>query len=545
MKSRSFAPLAPLALVLALAGCADTPRSVQNFPKTDHAALQTTSNAVAEESAKLLAHNDEMLQRVQRIQPTVPKLDPIAPQYDPLEDKIISVNMHDAKVGQLLWALSDQLRMNLVVDPQVLDMPQRASLYLQRVSAREVFDRILQVFDLHGAVHGNVLTVSLMQERVFTIEMLGGNTALDIQTGGDVFGGSGSSGGSSTLRGDLKLSGKVGDDADAYKQLAEAIGKVLEDTSSGVPGGAPAEKSRYSLDRTTGSLYVRARPAKVRAVEELIRRNQATIRRQIQVEAQLIDIELNDGFEFGVDWNLLTNHLSGRYGSGAITANTPAGTQPGSGLLPRSINIPAQVIGSAAGVGGGIGFANDSFSVALNALRSFGSVKVLSNPTVRVRNGVPAYLSVGANVRYVTEISTTFNNIGGGSSNSSSDVQTDSLFSGVVVGVAPFIHEDGRVELFVHPMQTQVQPQSLALVDVGNGNSVTLPIINTKSITTTLNLNNGDTVVLGGLIDQQFTNANKGLPGLSDIPGAGVLFDNRSDSHKSRELVIILRVRVI
>ncbi|CCJ48070.1 pilus (MSHA type) biogenesis protein MshL [Bordetella parapertussis] len=545
MKSRSFAPLAPLALVLALAGCADTPRSVQNFPKTDHAALQTTSNAVAEESAKLLAHNDEMLQRVQRIQPTVPKLDPIAPQYDPLEDKIISVNMHDTKVGQLLWALSDQLRMNLVVDPQVLDMPQRASLYLQRVSAREVFDRILQVFDLHGAVHGNVLTVSLMQERVFTIEMLGGNTALDIQTGGDVFGGSGSSGGSSTLRGDLKLSGKVGDDADAYKQLAEAIGKVLEDTSSGVPGGAPAEKSRYSLDRTTGSLYVRARPAKVRAVEELIRRNQATIRRQIQVEAQLIDIELNDGFEFGVDWNLLTNHLSDRYGSGAITANTPAGTQPGSGLLPRSINIPAQVIGSAAGVGGGIGFANDSFSVALNALRSFGSVKVLSNPTVRVRNGVPAYLSVGANVRYVTEISTTFNNIGGGSSNSSSDVQTDSLFSGVVVGVAPFIHEDGRVELFVHPMQTQVQPQSLALVDVGNGNSVTLPIINTKSITTTLNLNNGDTVVLGGLIDQQFTNANKGLPGLSDIPGAGVRFDNRSDSHKSRELVIILRVRVI
>ncbi|KDC32905.1 hypothetical protein L505_0844, partial [Bordetella bronchiseptica F4563] len=223
--------------MLALAGCADTPRSVQNFPKTDHAALQTTSNAVAEESAKLLAHNDEMLQRVQRIQPTVPKLDPIAPQYDPLEDKIISVNMHDAKVGQLLWALSDQLRMNLVVDPQVLDMPQRASLYLQRVSAREVFDRILQVFDLHGAVHGNVLTVSLMQERVFTIEMLGGNTALDIQTGGDVFGGSGSSGGSSTLRGDLKLSGKVGDDADAYKQLAEAIGKVLEDTSSGAPGG--------------------------------------------------------------------------------------------------------------------------------------------------------------------------------------------------------------------------------------------------------------------------------------------------------------------
>jgi len=206
-------------------------------------------------------------------------------------------------------------------------------------------------------------------------------------------------------------------------------------------------------------------------------------------------------------------------------------------INPHNIGMPQ--------LGGGIGFANDSFSVALNALRSFGSVKVLSNPTVRVRNGVPAYLSVGANVRYVTEISTTFNNIGGGSSNSSSDVQTDSLFSGVVVGVAPFIHEDGRVELFVHPMQTQVQPQSLALVDVGNGNSVTLPIINTKSITTTLNLNNGDTVVLGGLIDQQFTNANKGLPGLSDIPGAGVLFDNRSDSHKSRELVIILRVRVI
>lgn len=178
-------------------------------------------------------------------------------------------------------------------------------------------------------------------------------------------------------------------------------------------------------------------------------------------------------------------------------------------------------------------------------LRSFGNVKVLSNPSVRVRNGSPAYLSVGTNIRYVTKSTTSFANSGGGGYNTSSDIQTDSLFSGVVIGVAPMIHENGSVELLVHPMQTEVEPNSLQLQQFPNGNAVTLPVINVKGITTTLNLRDGDTVMLGGLIDQSAGSTDNGIPGLSDIPGLGRLFGSRAKTHTTRELVLVLRVKVI
>jgi len=97
----------------------------------------------------------------------------------------------------------------------------------------------------------------------------------------------------------------------------------------------------------------------------------------------------------------------------------------------------------------------------------------------------------------------------------------------------------------VHPMQTEVEPSSLALQEFPNGNAVTLPIINVKGITTTLNLKDGDTVMLGGLIDQNSSMTDNGIPGLSDVPGLGKLFGSRGKTHKTRELVLVLRVKVI
>ncbi|HEY9254576.1 MAG TPA: pilus (MSHA type) biogenesis protein MshL [Stenotrophomonas sp.] len=311
--------------------------------------------------------------------------------------------------------------------------------------------------------------------------------------------------------------------------------------------GPPREAARFSLDPLTGSLYVRARPSQVRAVADLVERNKAMLARQVLVEAQLIDVSLNDQFQYGVDWNLLKNRVAGIVGDAPISLDPISGSLPGANhdSLGRLLTIPRQTIGTALGRGTGIGYVGDTFSTALNVLRSFGHVKVLSNPSVRVRNGTPAYLSVGRNIRYVSKSTTSFSNPGGGATNTSSDVQTESLFAGVVIGVAPLIRNDGNVELLVHPMQTEVDEASLALVEVGNGNSVTLPRISFKGMTTTLNLRDGNTVLIGGLIDQQDQNTDNGVPGLSDVPGLGKLFGAEARTHKSRELVMVLRVTVI
>jgi len=537
-----------LALTLLLGGCTGTPRSVKSLPPTEYKALQEIGNRVGEESSKLAEENARLRSEIERNAPRIAPVPVVAPKYDPLENRIVTLNMNDASVGGLLWALAEQLGMNLIVDPDVLARDQRASLFLKNVTAREVYNHILTAFDLYGETRGGALVVSPMEERVFNVEMLNTTTSLDMSTGGDVFGaGSSGSGSGDSLRGKLVLDGTVGKQNDPYKQLGASVEAVLREDQGTKGEDPPREAARFSLDPLTGSLFVRARPSQVRAVADLVERNRAMLARQVLVEAQLIDVQLNDDFQYGVDWNLLKNRVAGIVGDTPIDLDPISGSLPGANhdSLGRLLTIPRQTIGTALGRGMGIGYVGDTFSTALNVLRSFGHVKVLSNPSVRVRNGTPAYLSVGRNIRYVSKSTTSFSNPGGGATNTSSDVQTESLFAGVVIGVAPLIRNDGNVELLVHPMQTEVDEASLALVTVGNGNSVTLPRISFKGMTTTLNLRDGNTVLIGGLIDQQDQNTDNGVPGLSDVPGLGKLFGAEARTHKSRELVMVLRVTVI
>ena len=205
----------------------------------------------------------------------------------------------------------------------------------------------------------------------------------------------------------------------------------------------------------------------------------------------------------------------------------------------------AALIGSVAGPALGVSYQGSNYGVVINALRSFGNLKVLSNPNVQVRNGTPALLSVGTSSRYVSQSASTQTVPGGGASTTSSSVQTDTVFSGVMVGVLPMVRDDGRIELLLNPMQSDVDPSSLQLVSVGGDNLVSLPKVSYKGLTTTLNVGDGDVVVVGGLIDQRSSSNDRGAPGVSDVPLLGKMFGNENKVHGSRELVIVLRVRVL
>ncbi len=547
--TRSALALAVLATLSTLgAGCSSVPRSVQSLPPPEPVALQQLSNKAAHESAVLAEEHARLRREIERQNPAAVPAAALAPVYDPMENRVVTINMNDASVNALLWALAEQLGMNLIIDPSVQSRDQRASLFLKNVTAREVYNHILNAFDLHGETRSGALVVSPMQERVFQLDTLNSTSSLEMSTGGDVFGaGASAAGGGESLRGTLVMDGSVGKDSDPYKQLSATIESILKEDTGTRQGQTPQEAARFALDPLTGTLFVRARPSQVRAVAEVIERNQRILGRQVLVEAQLIDVQLNDQFQFGVDWNLLRGRVAGIFGDAPIQLDPVAGRLPGprDNTLERLLTIPRQTIGNPLGRGAGIGYTGDTFSAALNVLRGFGNVKVISNPSVRVRNATPAYLSVGRNIRYVSKSTTSFSNPGGGATNTSADVQTESLFAGVVIGVAPLIHDDGEVEMLVHPMQTEVAPGSLELVEVGNGNAVTLPVISFKGMTTTLNLSDGDTVLMGGLIDQQSQNSDSGIPGLSDVPGLGKLFGAETRSHNSRELVMVLRVTVL
>src|SRR5690606_10463463 len=107
-----------------------------------------------------------------------------------------------------------------------------------------------------------------------------------------------------------------------------------------------------------------------------------------------------------------------------------------------------------------------------------------------------------------------------------------------MVGVLPMMRDEGRLKLLINPVQTDVDPKSLDLVSVNEFNRVTLPSVAYKGLTTTLNLNDGDVVVIGGLIDQKHSGSNSGLPYFADVPVLGKLVSQEGDSKASRELIV-------
>ncbi|MDR3157772.1 MAG: pilus (MSHA type) biogenesis protein MshL [Zoogloeaceae bacterium] len=555
------------ASVFFLQACS-THRSFEALDPNEPIPVTGLAETVSGESEKLAQQHEALRARLDRAAVVERAARPVAPKYDPLENETISINMHDTGIDWLLWTLANQLGMNLVVDPLVLRQEIRASLALKNVTTRELYNHILETFDLRGEIRNGALRIDLYEERIFSAGFLNTNLSINLASGGDVFGsnvsaGDSVSGSANTLRADFGISGNTPRQIDTYEELENAVKNILGLAEGRLPtqpsarnpsvtgaeqGGVAAEPSpvRYSLNRTSGALYVKARPSQIRAIQQIIDLNKTILRRQLLVEAQLIDVQLNDGHQFGVDWTLLRRNVAGVYGADSLRVQEHSSSFPDGTLLDRTLTIPAQAIGGAlAGNSLGLSYGDERFSATIKALSSFGTLRVLSNPSVRVRNGTPALLSVGANIRYITKSSSTFNNIGGGSATTTSDVETDALFSGVVVGVVPYIHDNGRIELLIHPVQTEVTPESLSLIDVGNGNVVTLPRINYKGLTTTLNLGDGDMVMIGGLIDQNQSNNKDGLPGLSNIPAVGNLFGEQSKSHQSRELVIVLRVRLL
>lgn len=594
-----FKPMALVCAALVLSGCASpTPRSAASLPAVDTVASDQMRENAVKESQRLLAHQEALLAEMNKAA-AAPVIAPVAPVFDPLEGKLINVAMSKASISQILGAFADAGNLNLIVDPNVLKGGQLADMHLRHVTLREGFNEVLRTYDVSGEFRGNTLRVNLLEEKFFALNFLNAKTSIQMGSGGNVFGGGTSGGGSSgggsnsggsntgAQQGSLTLAGSGGSSTDPYQDVEGALKAILGDNAQSraaqqaqsmqqmqpgpviAPGASSAwvgagqggngmqqalladspmgEDSGFTLNRMTGTLYVKARPSKMRAVEKMLAQVHKVLGKQVYVEAQLIDVQLADNFEFGVDWTTLRSRLAAGYGSSPMQLGGSTGTLPNAdtGYLGRAISIPAAIIGSVAGPALGTSYQGSNYGIVINALRSFGNLKVLSNPNVQVRNGTPALLSVGTSSRYVSQSSSTQTAPGGGASTTSSSVQTDTVFSGVMVGVLPMVREDGRIELLINPMQSDVDPASLQLVSVGGDNLVSLPKVSYKGLTTTLNVGDGDVVVVGGLIDQRTSNNDRGAPGLSDVPVFGKLFGNENKVHGSRELVIVLRARVL
>jgi MSHA type pilus biogenesis protein MshL len=555
---------AALSVVLLSACVAPPPQSAKNLSDPDTESVRRIQEVAQAESRKLLEQQERLLAELRKTA-AAKALEPPAPQYDPLEGRTISVSISNGTISQILTAFADAAKVNLIVEPAVVQQGALTDMFLKDVSLREAFNELLRSYDVSGEIRNQTMRIRLHEEKFFAMNFLNVNSQMSLNSGGNVFG-SNSSNANSAISGALSMTASSTQRADPYTEIENNLRAILGEnrpanessqtaaTNARTPQEPtqvqqPNQNQAFTLNRTSGTLFVKARPSQMRAVEKLIKQTQDMLTKQVYIEAQLIDVQLGDGYQLGVDWTQLRSRLALNFGVDALNLSpTGNGSLPGSrGSYPgSSLTIPARAIGSSTGLAtGGIGYADTNGSAVINALRNFGTLRILSNPNIQVRNGTPAMLSVGTSLKYVSRSSAAQNNIGGGATTTSSEVQTDSVFSGVMVGVLPMMRDDGKIELLINPVQSDVDPKTLELVQVNQFNSVSLPQVAYKGLTTTLNVNDGDVVVVGGLIDQKSSGANSGVPFLADVPVLGKLVSQEGDARFARELIVVLRVRLL
>lgn len=537
---------------LLLAGCY-APRADRLQTNLSYAELQ---EQMAREQQEFLDARSRSIEALERSGDTlVLPVQPLAPTFNPLDEVLVSITVQNETLHNILYVVARNAGLNLVIDPKI-NLDNRITVSFEHSPSSVVIDKLLDAFDLSWEVENNILSVQQYKERTFNLGFLNTQTDYSLDSGGDIFGSAGDS--STDLSGNFEVSSNISASDSIYELLKQNVEDILEEKSSGSSGGGGSTgasggqdedtKGFFTLDMTSGSLYVRSTPKIINAVARLVAELRKKLSRQVIIDAQIMEVTLNDGFRLGIDWNFVQHRIHGgelfQYGLGMFPGSSGFGTfgnavaDPSANLSPSPIVLnprPGQNLDPGTVVGG-----DGRFAATLDALQTFGGVKSLSNPHIRTRHGNPALVTSGRSERYLQEIrrvrDTETNEV-------SYTTVTATAFQGVMLGVVPFIDDDGSVDLSIFPISSDVDLSTT--VELGDGSRLTMPKVDVRNVNTNVRVRHGDMIILGGMIYKTSSKVDRQAPGVGAIPGLGWLFKNRVDAEQSRELVVVMRIRVV
>jgi type II secretion system protein D len=302
----------------------------------------------------------------------------------------------------------------------------------------------------------------------------------------------------------------------------------------------------------SNTLLVSATPQYFGEIKRLIEKVDAQPP-QVMVQVMIVDVQLNNAEEFGVEFGIQSPVLFARGQLGAPVTNTTTGqvnaAVPGFNFnttapLGNSNIVQQQTVGfqglSQLGVGrvgtqgfGGFVFsaASDSFNLLIRALKAQGRVEILSRPQIQVADNQTGFVQVGQDFPFLSTANATL-----GVTQQSIEYRP----IGVTMRVTPRVNPDGKVLMRVEPAVSSVSPNSINL-----GNGILAPVFNNQTVQTTVLAADGETIVLGGLISRTDSRTENGYPFLKDIPYVGALFRYRTHTVQRREVLVIMTPHVV
>ena len=490
-----------------------------------------------------------------------------------------TVVVNDVPVKDLLFSIARDTQYNIDLHPGITG---RVSLNAVQEPLPAILDRIARQADLRYELNGR--TVSIMPDtpyvKTYSVNYVNvtrnttssvGVAAQIASTGGSVgtAGGSSATGGNSSnttvssqsnndlwtvladnirtiLAGTRAVTQSNDERAarlDAEKSAraervsqAEAVSKA----GAGAAGlftaafaNQPTGDGKYDVaaNPVAGTISVLGTAKQQELVQQYIDRVMQSAQRQVLIEATIVEVSLKDQYRAGIDWSKALQSLTS---PGWTIDALGGGTNALAGALTPFIKATYNNTGS------------NGFKAAIDLLESFGNTKVLSSPKLMALNNQTALLKVVNNLVYFTVKADTV---------ASANAPAVTTFTttpqtvpvGLVMSVLPQINENGLVSLTVRPTISRqvgsVQDPNPDLRTAGVPNSI--PIIQVREMESLLQVRSGQTVILGGLIQDDSNNSRDGIPGLSRPEGLGAVFGQHERINSQTELVIFLRPTVI
>lgn len=456
------------------------------------------------------------------------------------------VDVHDFFAG-----LMQPTPYNVIVHPNVRG---KVNLSVKQVTLTEALELVTDLYEFDVKKRGSVYSIlpATIRTETFDVNYLlmkrDGSTQTSITSGGiSQFGGG--NGGAGGQNGGFNQRGNFGNSSNSGNfgnQNGGLGGNQMMGGGNGTNISTRAETDFWSdLEKTlttmvgtergrgvivsphAGLVTVRAMPKELREIQRYLALSEETIRRQVVLEARIIEVALSDEYQQGINWqSVLANQ-----GSTAFN------------LTNTAANFGNSITGRLGGMTS-LSFTNADFSGVLSLLSTQGDVQVLSSPRVTAMNNQKAVIKVGNDEYFVTDVSSQ-STITASATSTGPDIELTPFFSGIALDVTPQIDARGSVLLHVHPsvIETEEQEKTVTL----NQEQFVLPLAqsNIRESDTMIRAQSGEIVVIGGLMQSVTNDSESGLPLLSKVPGLGNLFKNQRKTTSKKELIILIKPTVV
>lgn len=464
------------------------------------------------------------------------------------------VSVDEAPARAFFAGLVDGTPYNMLVHPEVSG---RVSLQLKRVTVEDVLNAVrdLYGYDYRKVSTGYMVLPASVQTRLFRLNYLDvqrQGTSHTRVSSGQITQSRDSSNGNASMT----SSGSGSDTGSEAKVTGTTVVTssetkfwegIANDVRAIITAGADKTDRSVVINSQSGVIVVRAMPGELRDVADYLARTEATVTQQVILEAKIVEVELSDAYQAGINWAAVLRDGNKQYTLGQAA---PPGGFDGDLLAPRGDQVivaPGNPINGFVQntLGGAFTLAADfaDFNAFIELLGLQGRTRVLSSPRVSTLHNQKAVIKAGTDEFFVTGVSS--DTTTGEATTTTVDLELTPFFSGVALDVTPQISETGNVLMHIHPTVSDVTDQQKELSVRGQTDSLPLALSQIRESDSIVKAHSGQVIVIGGLMRETRRRQDYKMPLLGDVPGVGRLFRSQRDLSSTVELVILLRPLVV